>query len=347
MNITSTWLTINRNCNLLCKWCYAQDYIMSKNEMSLELAKKLIDISKEVGSKSIFLIGGEPTIHPNFFEILEYVLKINLKAIVVTNGIKINNRSFCEKILRMDFSKIQFGISLKGSTEEEYKNNCGKFGLYDVIQGIKNCEKYKFNYSLSYVLTENNVIDLENFASNIKTHGIEKNISFIICNDTLDHEGNINKNSNHPLIIDKVFSEKYDNINHIMNGKISIHQTLPLCQCNQELLQKILDKNQITTSCHVHRRNGLIFDTDGSLLLCNNLPGFKFGEYNIDFCDGKTLREYFDSDYAVNMHKKFTTMPSSKCIDCDKSSLCGGGCCIQWFSNDFDSYIKFNTSIKQ
>lgn len=343
MNINSTWLTINRNCNLLCNWCYAQDFIESKNLMNFELAKSLIDIAKEVGTKSIFLIGGEPTIHPDFFQILKYILNKDLKAIVVTNGIFLSNDDFCKKILNLNLSKLHFGISLKGSTEEEYKNNCGVAVMQSVLDGIENCEKYYFSYSLSYVLTENNVLNLDRFVNNIRNYQINKRISFIICNDALDHNGEINKNSTHPLKIDELFSNKYDLINSITDGKISLHQTLPLCQCNQETLQKMLNKNQITTSCHVHKRNGLIFDTDGSLLLCNNLPEFAFGKYKIDFNDGKSLCKYWDSDYAVSLYKKFTTMPSIDCMNCDKSSLCGGGCCVQWFSNDFDSYKNFNT----
>ena len=38
MNIVSTWLTINRSCNLACKWCYAQK-INKENNMELNTAK--------------------------------------------------------------------------------------------------------------------------------------------------------------------------------------------------------------------------------------------------------------------------------------------------------------------
>lgn len=65
MNIVSTWLTINRVCNLSCKWCYAQE-INKNNNMDLNTAKKLIDISNEIGVRNIKLIGGEPTIYPYF-----------------------------------------------------------------------------------------------------------------------------------------------------------------------------------------------------------------------------------------------------------------------------------------
>lgn len=341
MNIKSTWLTINRNCNLSCQWCYAYEYTHTENQMDVELAKKLIDISISVGSKSFFLIGGEPTIHPYFFDILKYIIKSKSDIIVVTNGIMLENDDFCEKIEKLSYDRLHFGISLKGSSENEYIQFCKNGAWHLVLQGLDNCDKYNFSYSLSYVLTPENVKHLNSFAQRIKDYGINKNISLIICNDTITCNGDVVKNSCHPLEIDKLLSEKYKDVCEILNEKISLHQTLPLCQVNKEMLDYMISKNKVTTSCHVHKRNGLIFDTDGSILLCNNLAGFRLGKFGVDFCDAKTLQSFWDSEYAVKLYNQFTSMPSQECQECNISSLCGGGCCIQWFSNDFESYKKY------
>lgn len=57
MNVFSTWLTVNRQCNLKCKWCYAQQMDESNN-MDLSMAKKLIDISVELELKILNLLEG-------------------------------------------------------------------------------------------------------------------------------------------------------------------------------------------------------------------------------------------------------------------------------------------------
>ena len=85
----------------------------------------------------------------------------------------------------------------------------------------------------------------------------------------------------------------------------------------------------------------MIFDTDGSLLLCNHLARFNFGQFGKDFCDYISFKRFWDSDYAVEIHRKLTTMPSTKCKDCSIQEKCGGGCCIQWFSNTFDSFVNY------
>lgn len=342
MNIKSTWLTVNRNCNLSCQWCYAYEYTKTKNEMEIELAKKLIDISIEVGTKSLFLIGGEPTIYPYFFQILNYLIDRKIDIVVVTNGIMLGNDDFCDKIAKLPYDRLHFGISLKGASKKEYIQYCNTDAWQLVLHALDNCNKYNFSYSLSYVLTPENSEGLIAFAKSIKDSGIEKNISFVICNDIISSCGDVIKNSYHPLEIDRILSENYTDVGGILNDKISLHQTLPLCQVNKKMLDDLISKNKITTSCHVHRRNGLIFDTDGAILLCNNLPGFKLGEFGIDFCDAETLGSFWDSEYAMKLYNGFTSMPSEECQECSMSSLCGGGCCVQWFSNDFESYKNYN-----
>ena len=45
MNYRSGWLTLNRVCNLRCKWCYAQKTgFKLSDDLEIDLAYKLIDI---------------------------------------------------------------------------------------------------------------------------------------------------------------------------------------------------------------------------------------------------------------------------------------------------------------
>ena len=50
-----SWLNLNRACNLRCKWCYASGTgFSSKDDMSLKLAKELIDL-RNSGKNSLLL----------------------------------------------------------------------------------------------------------------------------------------------------------------------------------------------------------------------------------------------------------------------------------------------------
>ena len=343
MNIASTWLTINRACNLACKWCYAQE-TNKENNMDLNIAKKLVDISIEIGVKNIKLIGGEPTIYPYFFELLEYIMNYNVNITIVTNGIKLADDKFCRALRKYNYPKMNLGISIKGASDEEYMRDCGRDGYSLLLKGLKNCDEIGLNYSLSYVLTKENIKALEVFANNIKSSGITKTIFMVYCNAVISEKDN---NSDElQLEMDYGFSEKYDSINRILDGKIKIHQTFPLCMCETTAYNTMIRRKQIFTTCHVHKRNGLIFDTNGSILLCNHLAGYGIGEFGVDFYDFETLKKFWNSDYVLNLYKKFTTLPSAECQNCKLFSICGGGCFIQWFTQCFSEYEKYKIKHK-
>lgn len=338
MNIVSTWLTINRACNLSCKWCYAQK-VNRDNNMDLNTAKRLVDISYDIGVKNIKLIGGEPTIYPYFFELLEYIMKYHIGITIVTNGIKLANKEFCKTLKKYNYFKINLGISIKGASDEDYMRDCGSRSYSLLLKGLKNCDVIGLNYSLSYVLTNENIKTLGIFANNIKNSGITKTIFMAYCNAVISEEDNTcNKLQ---LEMDYEFSKQYDIINEILDDRIKIHQTFPLCVCEPSTYNKLFSRKQIYTTCHVHKRNGLIFDTNGSILLCNHLAGYGIGELDIDFYDAKSFKRYWDSDYVVDIYNKFTSLPSKECQDCKLISKCGGGCFIQWFSQHFDEYKKY------
>lgn len=345
MNILSTWLTVNRACNLSCKWCYAQKTNRNCN-MDLNVAKRLIDISIYNGVKNFKLIGGEPTIYPYFFEVLEYLIKSKVSIIIVTNGIKLADINFCLKLEKYNYQKLHLGISIKGATDEEYLRDCGSEGYSLLLKGIKNCEKCNLSYSISYVLTHENIKNLDVFANNIKSSGITKPIFMAYCNNIISEDEEENNSAKLQLIMDYEFSKKYEVVNSILENKLKIHQTFPLCMCEPNTYAKMLEKGQVNTTCHVHKRNGLIFDTDGAILLCNHLAGYGIGKLDVDFCDSETFRQYWDSDYVVGLYRKFTTMPSEECQSCKLVSKCGGGCFVQWFTQHFEEYKNYYDSLR-
>ena len=86
-------LLINTRCNLKCDYCFhGKDYIKRKDiktEMSIEDIKKLIKWTDflEVPNASINFLGGEPTQHSQFSEILDLLDKYPVPKFIMTNGI--------------------------------------------------------------------------------------------------------------------------------------------------------------------------------------------------------------------------------------------------------------------
>jgi len=78
-------IELTSTCNLSCFYCYANQKKYSAS-LSLEKAKEIINKSKSYGIKKIVWLGGEPTLNPNWREIIEYSKKQNLSNESWSNG---------------------------------------------------------------------------------------------------------------------------------------------------------------------------------------------------------------------------------------------------------------------
>ncbi|MFZ1801285.1 MAG: radical SAM protein [Chitinophagaceae bacterium] len=87
-----TVLEITDRCNLTCPTCYAMSSPHYGRHRTLEEVEKMLDIivANEGEPDVVQISGGEPTIHPDFFDILEIAKKKPIKHLMVnTNGIRI------------------------------------------------------------------------------------------------------------------------------------------------------------------------------------------------------------------------------------------------------------------
>src|SRR5215212_5833308 len=87
-----TIVEITDRCNLTCPTCYAMSSPHYGRHRTVEEVEKMIDIIvRNEGQPDVVQIsGGEPTIHPDFFQILDIAKKKPIRHLMVnTNGIRI------------------------------------------------------------------------------------------------------------------------------------------------------------------------------------------------------------------------------------------------------------------
>jgi MoaA/NifB/PqqE/SkfB family radical SAM enzyme len=98
-------IDLSNRCNLNCPYCYVEDKdsnrkIKKNDELTFEEIINLIDDLADCGAKTINIVGaGEPTIDPDFEEIIEYIFKKKIKTVLFTNGIRISNEQYLAKFL--------------------------------------------------------------------------------------------------------------------------------------------------------------------------------------------------------------------------------------------------------
>jgi organic radical activating enzyme len=110
-------IEIIEGCNFKCYFCPAKD--LDKNLfMDLELFKRIVLEAKELGITKLNLTPckGEPFMHPNIYEMLEFVNTHMEEALLFTNATTIN----ITKLKQININKITLCVSFYGETVDKF-----------------------------------------------------------------------------------------------------------------------------------------------------------------------------------------------------------------------------------
>lgn len=333
------WLTINRNCNLECEWCYANHVKMVKI-LSLTNAFRIIDLCSELGIKRIILIGGEPTLHKNLFEIIKYIKQKGMQSTLISNGVLFYDEQFIKYL--QDAGLEGVNLSLKGEDKESFFNITKRDQFDKVMLGIKNLKKHKMPFSVSMVLTLKNIDTFCKGLEEAKKQGAEK-FNFTFCYN-FDMTGDSNKEylkNNNPYLLINKFINNYDKLNEITEGNFFLEQTFPLCIWDQDFIKKLEKRGQLASVCQLLSHKGLIFDTEMNIIPCNVMHEIKLGKFGEDFKNAIELINHLQNKKNKKIFNKLCSLPDAKCNDCDLYCNCGGGCVVQWTNYSFEEIMEW------
>lgn len=149
-----TVVEVTDRCNLSCPTCYAMSSPSYGRHRTLEEIEMMIDVivTNEGQPDVVQISGGEPTVHPQFFEILDIAKRKPIRHLMLnTNGIRIaKDENFVEKLATYmpDFEiYLQFD-SFKKEVLEQLRGE----DLRDVrMKALEHLNKY--NLSTTLVVT--------------------------------------------------------------------------------------------------------------------------------------------------------------------------------------------------
>lgn len=138
------YIEITNICNLKCSFC--PDTIRKKEFMSIDKFKMIIDKVKGYAGIITLHVKGEPLIHPQLDEILEYCSVQNVKVNITTNGTKLNE---VKNILCKD-SVRQINISIHSINKNSNMDN-DKY-LENIFQAVRYIKEKNSSIYISYRL---------------------------------------------------------------------------------------------------------------------------------------------------------------------------------------------------
>src|SRR5450631_1764814 len=158
--ICLTW-ELTYACNLACVHCLSSSGRRDPNELTTQQCEAVID---ELARMKVFYVnigGGEPTVRPDFWHLLDYAVAHQVGVKFSTNGIKIDKEK-AARIAATDYVDVQ--ISLDGATAEVNDAVRGEGSYATALRALENLAEAGFkDAKISVVVTRHNISQLDDF----------------------------------------------------------------------------------------------------------------------------------------------------------------------------------------
>ena len=168
--ICLTW-ELTYACNLACVHCLSSSGRRDPDELSTEECKALIDEFERMQIFYVNIGGGEPTVRPDFWELLDYAVEHHVGVKFSTNGFRITPER-AAKLAATDYVDVQ--ISLDGATAEVNDPIRGA-GTYDAaMRAMANLQAAGMrDFKMSVVCTRQNIGQLDEFKAIADRYGAQ------------------------------------------------------------------------------------------------------------------------------------------------------------------------------
>lgn len=331
------WLVLNYSCNNKCVWCYADSDPKNKQVMGFSEIKEAISLIARIKPKQFILIGGEPTIHPKFLEILKYADKKGIKPEIVTNGRLLSDKKFFNNC-KDHLSKV--GISIGGASERTHESVTKVKGSFrQTLQAIRNCVESKIAFNVSMTIGNENINEATELIDLLKKEGV-KSMTFNVCTPNFTNYTYIKSIPKFRQLGEKL-EVIYEHAKKV-KMKVGCMTVLPFCIFKKERIPEFLASKFIRGGCQLYGKDCFVINYDGAVLPCTHWTEAEL--FNV-FKNDKTIT-------ALEFEKQWNSQPvnsffgnvwkyrAGKCKKCDYFGKCFGGCLLFWLNKDPEKEIK-------
>lgn len=146
---------VTDHCNLSCPVCYADSSPARVTHRSLEHVERMLDavVRNELRPDVVQISGGEPTIHPDFWAILDAAKKRPIKHLMVnTNGLRLaRDPSFAERLATYQ-PHFEVYLQFDGLTDAPSQALRGEALLSTKLKALEQLEKHQLATTLVVTL---------------------------------------------------------------------------------------------------------------------------------------------------------------------------------------------------
>jgi len=303
----SIFLYITEKCQLNCKHCYLGWRLKRKGEMSFDQIISHLKIWKEIGVKRVCFIGGEPTLHPNLKEAIEYANNLEYEEVIMdTNGIP-PALNVLSKINPSDLTYIQ--VSLDGTSPKTHDQIRGRGTFKMTLKTIKELCNRGFDVRIICTANKINVKDCLNILKIADKIGVSL-VKYHICSK----EGRCKDNPRLPFMPQEwiEFVENLLKFGMSYKTKILFQPSYATEKTGYQYFKEGYK------GCIGRQLNKISIFPDNKMYLCSYLfdTDLNFAEMTNDQI--KIKKRFNELNLFINQNEE--------CMNCQFGKICMGGC---------------------
>ena len=285
-------LHINNECNLDCVYCYLE---RDSESLSTSKVKSLLTEARTLDIKFVHILGGEPFLHRDIFEIIECAFLQDFTIVVYTNGTLISGDTLTKLLpyrerlhltVNYDHPSILDTVARRKGTYERIKAN------------VANCRKAGFPVSAVVTVTRMNVDRLEEIAKSAHDLGMYPSFEryLPVRSDEENEKLELSPDQwNHVLHFAELLAEHHD--------KYPVTRSLAFAR---------------GTCCNDYQDTIHVME-NGEVLPCIFMPK----EMTLGNVYRYSLAEIWEIFLAAR--EEWKKVPVA-CLQCPSVNICGGGC---------------------
>lgn len=306
------FLDLTQKCNLKCWFCY-KDSENHHEDANLDDIIHILDIMSGAGCNEVMYLGGEPTVYPYFFDVLDYAGKLGMIQSFISNGQAIDD-SFAKKLRK--FPELEAGISIHSSVRRIQDNASGsQRSFQNILRAINALNRNGIKWYSQTSLLKSNYRGLKELYDFLKEEGPPLRMDLSRMTGTGRHS------VNDEFLTEYEYIEVFAQINELDTNVLPIRiESFPRCWLKKIASAMNFDLAKLKKAvrpCYAWVAQ-MSIDIYGNVRLC---PTGGISAGNI-------LRDGFSRIWKGNIIKNFQKFEwqNPECVSCDDFAFCGGGC---------------------
>lgn len=235
----NSYIALGYKCNHNCLNCPLSTYDRLHGELDSEVIKKNIaKLSSYSDSLHITISGGEPTLNPNFLEVLKILGKANAYITILSNATKCKDKNFVDSIIESlgndyDFKRFRYITAIHSLNKNIHDRLTGVDGSYiETMKGLENLDERNIQVTIKNIMNKVTALDMKKTLEYLCNY-FSNNIDFELC--ATDYSGRCRKNIDElyinfadlqPYVEDSL--DSYERNKNNCGRKLEIIET-PLC----------------------------------------------------------------------------------------------------------------------